>query len=433
MKMAEEDSAFDPLCIDVMNMILGHLKVEDILSFSQTARRFNSKTCILQRIIPNCECIRVRLNSDEAVIAEQGSVLKGNDLLHLKLPLLLPHKTLAFRVFFTFHAKGRFHSLRNINATVKNDKGIVVASSRDFPVVGARQYLSIKFLPRSEENYHLSCKIEREIRFEDWTTFFLEDIETESILYGYNNDYILKVIPPDQIDWKLIADSLSCEDIPLYIKRQAIQKKRDDDGSNLLHLSCVQRAPLCTCRLLFSIGGHESVLMKNYLGHTPLHTLAMNCPNQKYIVALIEVGKEDIIQAEDVNKCTAFQLACWKGQEKAIIPILKFGGNDLVMKKHSITGWSPLHFACACDKEVVEVIEILITNGGGNLIMARDNDGETVMHKASFKGNLATMKVLLQTGGTEIAKLESNGGKSPLDYAIEAGNKEAIQLLSVTN
>lgn len=461
------------LCVpNVMTLFLKFLPVQEILSLSHTCKQFHSQVCILKSKlhVPN------RKTQEEGQVSssnqgheegqeEEEARTAAGDFLLISLPIVVPDKTLYFRAFFTIHIPGaggggqfNDYDLGTTNAIMKNGKGIIVASSREFPIVSARQYTSIEFIPRPEQDegqtYFLSCKVSRQATststtggrryLNDWSTLLLEDIETESLIYGQSCnvlDSILKTIhnnmhDEDVIDWNKIADSLSCKDLPLHFKRRLLQDQRDDEGNNLLHLACIQNAPVSSCRVLYSIGGHESVLLRNHLGHTPLHSLCIKCHTQEHVEALIEVGGMDIIEAEDENKCTALQLACWKGQEQAIIPILQLGGKDLIMKKHPITGWSTLHFASACDEEVLaaKVINLLVTSGGKQLVMARDNDGETVMHKASSQGNIAIMKVLLQTVGTEIATLKSNGGgKSPLDYAVEAENEEAILLLSTTN
>ena len=92
----------------------------------------------------------------------------------------------------------------------------------------------------------------------------------------------------------------------------------DDYGNNLIHLACIQNAPFRVYQSILSIGGKESVFLENQLGHTPLHSLCINCDKEDYVKALIQVGGVDLIEVQDENDCTALQLANWKGQESII-------------------------------------------------------------------------------------------------------------------
>lgn len=286
------------------------------MSFSKTSTRLNSKICTFESTISDQESIRIDNGFDDSEsLQERRNNGETHLFLKVKLPSLPPYKTVLIRSSFIFRITGQLESLGYNNATIENGEGKIVAYSDEFEVVSRRQHVSIEFYPKTDESYFLTCKVEHA---ENWATFYFDNIETKCLLLGCKDHYILKQIYPDNIDWDRVADSLSCDELPLQQKRKFIQNTIDDYGNNLIHLACIQNAPIRIYKSILSIGGRESVFIRNDLGHTPLHSVCINCTGEDYVKALIKVGGIDIIEARDENDCTALQLAHWKGHETII-------------------------------------------------------------------------------------------------------------------
>lgn len=87
-------------------------------------------------------------------------------------------------------------------------------------------------------------------------------------------------------------------------------------------------------------------------------------------------------------------------------------------------GQTPLHFAAAGTREVVE---LLLAHGAGADVNAKDRFGETPLSVAVVEGKSEIAKLLLAHGADVNTK--SHWGWTPLHSAAEAGNSEIVKLL----
>uniref|UniRef100_A0A8B9RZ03 BARD1 Zinc finger RING-type domain-containing protein n=1 Tax=Accipiter nisus TaxID=211598 RepID=A0A8B9RZ03_9AVES len=90
---------------------------------------------------------------------------------------------------------------------------------------------------------------------------------------------------------------------------------------------------------------------------------------------------------------------------------------DTVMKTRSST----------CDRIGIPHSPSVLKSPGGNTIARRNYKGETLLHVASIKGDLAAVQQLLKNGADPNVK--DNAGWTPLHEACNHGHKEVVELL----
>ncbi len=175
-------------------------------------------------------------------------------------------------------------------------------------------------------------------------------------------------------------------------------------------------------------GQYEDV-QAHILTGTPVNGLSSDGHSPLYYAVLS--GRKDVVDlllsnganpnAEGVGQTTPLYVAAGQGN-LAIVKDLVAAGAD--MKARANHGASAL-FAAA-DSGNPEIINLLLA--AGNDPNARlTNTPNTVLCNACIKGNLQTVKILLDHG----AQIEARGfsGRTPLSYATSNAHLEVVQLL----
>ncbi|XP_026708886.1 BRCA1-associated RING domain protein 1 isoform X1 [Athene cunicularia] len=80
-----------------------------------------------------------------------------------------------------------------------------------------------------------------------------------------------------------------------------------------------------------------------------------------------------------------------------------------------------------CDRVGIPHSPSVLKSPGGNTIARRNYKGETLLHVASIKGDLAAVEQLLKNGADPNVK--DNAGWTPLHEACNHGHKEVVELL----
>ncbi|XP_029874916.1 BRCA1-associated RING domain protein 1 isoform X2 [Aquila chrysaetos chrysaetos] len=80
-----------------------------------------------------------------------------------------------------------------------------------------------------------------------------------------------------------------------------------------------------------------------------------------------------------------------------------------------------------CDRVGIPHSPSVLKSPGGNTIARRNYKGETLLHVASIKGDLAAVQQLLKNGADPNVK--DNAGWTPLHEACNHGHKEVVELL----
>ncbi|NXB27244.1 BARD1 protein, partial [Rhagologus leucostigma] len=80
-----------------------------------------------------------------------------------------------------------------------------------------------------------------------------------------------------------------------------------------------------------------------------------------------------------------------------------------------------------CSQVVTPLSPFVLKSPGGNTIARRNYKGETLLHVASIKGDLAAVEQLLKNGADPNVK--DNAGWTPLHEACNHGHREVVELL----
>ncbi|NXF06543.1 BARD1 protein, partial [Smithornis capensis] len=80
-----------------------------------------------------------------------------------------------------------------------------------------------------------------------------------------------------------------------------------------------------------------------------------------------------------------------------------------------------------CSQASISLSPYLLKSPGGNTIARRNYKGETLLHVASIKGDLAAVEQLLKDGADPNVK--DNAGWTPLHEACNHGHREVVELL----
>jgi cytohesin len=179
-------------------------------------------------------------------------------------------------------------------------------------------------------------------------------------------------------------------------------------------------------------------------GWTPLHAASMidSRGSSQVVQVLLEHGAD--IEAKDNDDKTPLHWASIMDSSQVVKGFLENGAD--IEAKDTGNGFTPLHWACFRG-HVAVVIELLGHGAGidanndsegatstlskrkrrGADTEARDNDGETPLHKASYKGCMFIVKALLSGGANIIAA--NNAGLLPIHQAMASENSEVAKYL----
>jgi ankyrin repeat protein len=138
------------------------------------------------------------------------------------------------------------------------------------------------------------------------------------------------------------------------------------------------------------------------------------------------------------NGLTALHWAGWNGHVQVVQPFQEDGAD---IEATTISGFTPLHLACD-QGHLAVVIQLLSpsdSNGATTISIlgkrksrgadteAKNSEGNTPLHFASWKGHVAIVQALLSGGGNILAA--NNDGHLPIHYAVRARKSEVAKYL----
>ena len=202
--------------------------------------------------------------------------------------------------------------------------------------------------------------------------------------------------------------------ISVLLKRGADVNAKDDDGRTPL-LSAVLRENIELISILIQAGADLNA--KDNDGFTPLD-LAEGGKHWAAAKAL----EDAIINTGKPNSHALLELGKkWKTITAAEVLAMINAGADVHAKNND--GNTPLH--AAAWKGNAEVIPVLIKAGAD--VHAKNNDGNTPLHSAAFWGKAEVIPVLIKAGADVNAK--NNHGDTPLHAMARTGRAEVISIL----
>lgn len=147
------------------------------------------------------------------------------------------------------------------------------------------------------------------------------------------------------------------------------------------------------------------------LGHQP-----------QQVKKLLQAGANADYQ--DEYGTTALMDACAKGHIETVEVLLAHGADpNLCGLIHPTIGVTALMGAASGDHPVI--VQKLL--GAGVAVNARDDLGETALHRATAEGPLESVKMLVEAGAELNAR--SYGGMTALSYAQEREDEDMVSFL----
>lgn len=164
-------------------------------------------------------------------------------------------------------------------------------------------------------------------------------------------------------------------------------------------------------RLLEATNGHHTVL-----------TMAAREGRVGVVRWLLDEGAE-VNRRAGATRSTALHAACGRGQV-AVVSLLLERGADATINYYDENPLSVAsRFGCA------SVVQALLAHGCGH--DHRDRTGQTAVHRASARGRVDVLRLLLEAGADPTIPI--NAGKTPLQIAASSENIECVALLMVSD
>ncbi|UTR12595.1 ankyrin repeat domain-containing protein [Evansella sp. LMS18] len=146
---------------------------------------------------------------------------------------------------------------------------------------------------------------------------------------------------------------------------------------------------------------------------------------------ILSVNRQ-LVNEENKDGLTPLGFAAHFGKKEAVQVLLDFGA-DINALSHSKVEYIPsntaLHAAIAGERDM-DVIKLLLSNGAKTVIF--DSNGHTPLHTAAYHAdNPELIKLLIDHRA--LVNVKVAGGKTALELAEEQGNKQAAELLRVSD
>jgi ankyrin repeat protein len=74
------------------------------------------------------------------------------------------------------------------------------------------------------------------------------------------------------------------------------------------------------------------------------------------------------------------------------------------------------------------VVELLIKEGGRDLLFLTNNDGTSCLYMAAYMGHIAVVELLIKEGGRDLLFLTNNKGVSCLYMAAQNGHLAVVEV-----
>jgi ankyrin repeat protein len=154
--------------------------------------------------------------------------------------------------------------------------------------------------------------------------------------------------------------------------------------------------------------------------HTPLKAAAEK-GRVEVVRYLLDEGAD--INLRPAGLGTALTMACQQRRVEVVALLLARGANTWPF----FNGWAPL-MGATC-KGHMDVVELLLAHGCGDMDQQFSENGETALHWACLYARAGVVEVLLGAGADP--HVVDHFGRTPLSEAVRKGNVECVALLQV--
>jgi len=167
-----------------------------------------------------------------------------------------------------------------------------------------------------------------------------------------------------------------------------------------LHMAA-KRGYIDAVNSIIKIGGTNALLTKDIeTGDTALHVAALHGQTE-VVRSLIDApgGIELMYEMNKEHRATALHMAAATGKKDIVAILLEKGGDRLAMSMEGHDGKTP--FLVALERGMINVCDYLMTRQGKDILLAKDQFGNSAMHLAGGAGSAEAVKWLLEQGMNE--------------------------------
>ncbi|CAN8071618.1 unnamed protein product [Agarophyton chilense] len=187
------------------------------------------------------------------------------------------------------------------------------------------------------------------------------------------------------------------------------------DGFTALHLAALN-GNTTSCKLLVEAGANTGLPDEN--GYLPLQ-LATRHQHFDVVGTLLE-AKVDA-DCSGPQGLTSLHIACFLGDARLIWLLIRSGADVNRVNKDKAT---PLHIAAGREQGRVSM-QLLMANGAALEML--DNERDTPLHNACYKGLYQNVRLLLRRGANPSPVNEMS--LTPLHLAADTGSEETVEAL----
>lgn len=136
--------------------------------------------------------------------------------------------------------------------------------------------------------------------------------------------------------------------------------------------------------------------------------------------ALLRAGSSELRQ--DGEGWTPLNVACSKGHVETVEALLLARADVQVKNRDGLT---PLQIAV--DKGFASIVQLLLSHGAATQVTWHEETRSSLLHMAVDRGLVSIVQLLLFFGANP--QVKNDIGQTAVDYAIERGDNEIIQLM----
>lgn len=206
-------------------------------------------------------------------------------------------------------------------------------------------------------------------------------------------------------------------------------------GWTALHHACANEASPDLVQLLVNAGRKDLILKKNEDGYTALYYACLTHDTPSILVILLDALGDDFIRSDEA--ANGLFLACAKGAPACLVmPFLERGGKEIVSHRRS-NNQSVLHTACSTKDAKLDTVAALIEVGGRHLLFAEDDHRNKVIHYCCENCvDFEIIKTILDAAGAardELILSRNDNGNTPLHSINASTPLDVIDLLVQNN